>query len=247
MSGWRGGRDHRPTDRPPRAPHPGSQLALDVVFSYHAIFTDRTGPLLEVEADHRHHTIVEHGICDLKHHAGLAHLPSGRLPQRRLAGPGRDRLQPRTLDRAGRRAWAASPPMPLRLTIINTPARLVTSPGDGGCGCPPAGNGPTTSPPPWPSSARSSPPPADAPTVLSDTTPSPPAPGSPPGASACRHSSQTAHQIKKSTQPAGTTNNQTLKCDTEFIPVHPSLVWIGSSRSANPRIRRPFASCASSA
>jgi hypothetical protein len=60
-------------------PTPGSQLALDVVFSYHAIITDRDGPLLDVEADHRRHAIVEHTIADLKHHAGLAHLPSGRF------------------------------------------------------------------------------------------------------------------------------------------------------------------------
>ena len=60
-------------------PTPGSQLAMDVVFSHHAILTDRTGPLLEVEADHRRHAVVEHVIADLKHHAGLAHLPSGRF------------------------------------------------------------------------------------------------------------------------------------------------------------------------
>jgi len=60
-------------------PTPGSQLALDVVFSYHAILTDRDGPLPKVEADHRRHAIVEHTICDIKHHAGLAHLPSGRF------------------------------------------------------------------------------------------------------------------------------------------------------------------------
>ena len=60
-------------------PTPGSQLAMDVAFSYHAVLTDRTGPLLAVEADHRRHAIVEHTICDLKHHAGLAHLPSGRF------------------------------------------------------------------------------------------------------------------------------------------------------------------------
>lgn len=60
-------------------PTPGSQLALDVVFDHHAIVTDRTGGLLEIEADHRRHAVVEHVIDDLKHHAGLAHLPSGRF------------------------------------------------------------------------------------------------------------------------------------------------------------------------
>jgi hypothetical protein len=33
-----------------------------VVFSYHAILTDRTGPPLAVEADHRRHAIVEHHL-----------------------------------------------------------------------------------------------------------------------------------------------------------------------------------------
>ncbi len=60
-------------------PTPGSQLALDVAFDYHAVITNRPGPLVEVEADHRRHAVVEHVICDLKHHSGLAHLPSGRF------------------------------------------------------------------------------------------------------------------------------------------------------------------------
>ncbi|MDP8977814.1 MAG: IS1380 family transposase, partial [Actinomycetota bacterium] len=60
-------------------PTPGSQLAMDVVFDYHAILTNRDGDLLEVEADHRRHAVVEHVVDDLKHHAGLAHLPSGRF------------------------------------------------------------------------------------------------------------------------------------------------------------------------
>ncbi len=60
-------------------PTPVSQLALDVVFSCHANLTDRDGDLLDVEADHRRHAVVEHVIADLKGHAGLAHLPSGRF------------------------------------------------------------------------------------------------------------------------------------------------------------------------
>lgn len=57
-------------------PTPGSQLALDVVFAYHAILTDRTEPMLELEADHRAHAVVELAIRDLKA-GGLAHVPSG--------------------------------------------------------------------------------------------------------------------------------------------------------------------------
>jgi len=57
-------------------PTPGSQLALAVVFDYHAILTDRDGSMLEVEADDRAHAVVELAIRDLKA-GGLAHVPSG--------------------------------------------------------------------------------------------------------------------------------------------------------------------------
>ncbi len=59
-------------------PTPGSQLAMDVVFDYHAILTDRDGLMLEVEADHRAHAVVELAIRDLKA-GGLAHVPSGKF------------------------------------------------------------------------------------------------------------------------------------------------------------------------
>jgi hypothetical protein len=107
-------------------PTPGSQLALDVVFSYHAIITDRTGPLLEVEADHRRHAIVEHTICDLKHHAGLAHLPSGRFAANAawlaLVGVAYN-LARWTATAAGLGRVTTKT---LRLTVIAVPARLVT-------------------------------------------------------------------------------------------------------------------------
>src|SRR5512142_522562 len=60
-------------------PTPGSQLAFDVAFSYHAFITDRDGQLLDVEADHRRHAVVEQVIADLKGGCGLAHLPSGQF------------------------------------------------------------------------------------------------------------------------------------------------------------------------
>jgi hypothetical protein len=59
-------------------PTPGSQLALFTTWDYHAFVTDRTGNLLELEADHRRHAIVEQTIAELKS-AGLAHLPSGNF------------------------------------------------------------------------------------------------------------------------------------------------------------------------
>jgi hypothetical protein len=108
-------------------PTPGSQLAMDVMFSYHAILTDRDGPLLAVEADHRRHAIVEHTICDLKHHAGLAHLPSGRFAANAawlaLVGIAYN-LARWTANAAGLGRVTTKT---LRLTVIAVPARLTTS------------------------------------------------------------------------------------------------------------------------
>jgi hypothetical protein len=59
-------------------PTPGSQLALFTAWDYHAMVTDRAGDVLEVEADHRRHAVVEQSIAELKS-AGLAHLPSGKF------------------------------------------------------------------------------------------------------------------------------------------------------------------------
>jgi hypothetical protein len=60
-------------------PTPGSQLALFTEYDYHPFITDRQGSTLELEADHRRHAEVEPASCDLKHGAGLEHLPSGRF------------------------------------------------------------------------------------------------------------------------------------------------------------------------
>jgi hypothetical protein len=60
-------------------PTPGSQLALFTDWDYHAFVTDRDGPTLELEADHRRHAEVENVIRDLKYGVGLNHLPSGRF------------------------------------------------------------------------------------------------------------------------------------------------------------------------
>jgi hypothetical protein len=60
-------------------PAPGSQLALLATYAYHAVITNRTGPMVEVEADHRRHAEIENTIRDLKYGVGLNHLPSGRF------------------------------------------------------------------------------------------------------------------------------------------------------------------------
>ena len=60
-------------------PTPGSQLALFSTFSYHAFITNCEGDMVELEAAHRRHAVVEDAIRDLKYGVGLNHLPSGRF------------------------------------------------------------------------------------------------------------------------------------------------------------------------
>jgi hypothetical protein len=52
------------------------QGELFTVYRYHAAFTDSPLPLVDAEADHRRHAIVEQVISQLKQ-GPLAHLPSG--------------------------------------------------------------------------------------------------------------------------------------------------------------------------
>jgi len=59
-------------------PTPGSQLALFTTWDYHSFVTNCPGEVLQVEADHRRHAVVEQRIAELKS-AGLAHLPSGKF------------------------------------------------------------------------------------------------------------------------------------------------------------------------
>ena len=109
-------------------PTPGSQLALDVVFDYHAILTDRTEPMLELEADHRAHAVVELAIRDLKA-GGLAHLPSGIFTANAawlaLAVLAHN-LGRWTLAAAGGR-WSKATTETLRTKLVSMPARLVHS------------------------------------------------------------------------------------------------------------------------
>jgi hypothetical protein len=53
-----------------------AQGELFPVWRHHAIFTDSPLPMLQAEAGHRRHAIIEQVIADLKNSA-LAHLPSG--------------------------------------------------------------------------------------------------------------------------------------------------------------------------
>jgi hypothetical protein len=58
---------------------PKGQLQLPGLYDYHAFITDRTGPVLELEAEHRGHAVVENQIRELKYDLALNHLPSGRF------------------------------------------------------------------------------------------------------------------------------------------------------------------------
>lgn len=60
-------------------PSPGIQAPLFPTFSYHPFITDRPGDIVEADRFHRAHAKVEAVIKDLKHHGGLAHLPSGKF------------------------------------------------------------------------------------------------------------------------------------------------------------------------
>jgi hypothetical protein len=55
---------------------PPGQEELFTTWRYHALFTDSPEPMLDAEATHRAHAVVEQVIADLKAGA-LAHLPSG--------------------------------------------------------------------------------------------------------------------------------------------------------------------------
>lgn len=62
----------------PSAAARGGQHELFAVYRYHAVFTDNPQPMLDAEATHRDHAIIEQVIADLKDSA-LAHLPSGHF------------------------------------------------------------------------------------------------------------------------------------------------------------------------
>ncbi|MGH7748582.1 MAG: IS1380 family transposase, partial [Candidatus Dormibacteria bacterium] len=55
------------------------QGTLFVDWRFHAFVTDRPGDILNLEADHRDHAVVELAIRDLKEGSGLRHCPSGRF------------------------------------------------------------------------------------------------------------------------------------------------------------------------
>ncbi|HEX9312951.1 MAG TPA: IS1380 family transposase, partial [Actinomycetota bacterium] len=57
----------------------GPQAELWPDWRYHAFVTDRAGPAVDLDADHRRHAAMELAIRDLKEGSGLNHAPSGRF------------------------------------------------------------------------------------------------------------------------------------------------------------------------
>jgi hypothetical protein len=81
---------------------PQGQGELFAVYRYHAAFTDSGKSLVDAEADHRDHAVVEQVISDLKNSA-LAHLPGVVHGQRGVVDLGLSGVQPHPRGRgAGR-------------------------------------------------------------------------------------------------------------------------------------------------
>src|SRR4051812_41890675 len=57
---------------------PAGQGELFTAYRFHAVFTDSPQPMLDAEADHRRHAVIEQVNADLKG-GPLAHLPSGKF------------------------------------------------------------------------------------------------------------------------------------------------------------------------
>ena len=68
----------RVRDANPEHVHRNAQGELFRVWRHHAVFTDSPLPILDAEADHRRHAIIEQVHADLKN-GPLAHLPSGHF------------------------------------------------------------------------------------------------------------------------------------------------------------------------
>lgn len=106
-----------------------AQLSLPGLgYRYHAFITNRQGGVVELEADHRQHAVVETHIRDLKYGLGLNHLPSGRFAANAvwLALNALAHNLLRWLDRLGLSAhgWTAKT---LRHRFFSLPGRVVRS------------------------------------------------------------------------------------------------------------------------
>jgi len=137
--------------------HTGPQGELFPAWQYHALVTDRPGTAIELDADHRHHAVVELAIRDLKAGAGLAHLPSGKFNANAawlvLATLAHNLI--RWVAALGLAAAGTVVAKTVRRTLLALPGRLTRSHAGGRCTCPPAGRGRSASPTRWPGCAAS--------------------------------------------------------------------------------------------
>jgi hypothetical protein len=98
------------------------------IWRHHAVFTDSPLPMLDAEADHRRHAVIEQVIANLK--AGpLAHLPSGNFMANSawlvLAVIAFNLL--RAAGALASRFHATATTSTLRTQLISIPARIITS------------------------------------------------------------------------------------------------------------------------
>lgn len=106
------------------AQHPGQQ-ELVPAYRYHAVFTDSPYTLVQAEAQHRGHAIIEQTNADLI--AGpLAHLPSGRFAANDawLTCAAIAHNLTRAAGHLAGGAWASARPATIRTRIITVAARL---------------------------------------------------------------------------------------------------------------------------
>jgi hypothetical protein len=109
-------------DDPQQAP---GQQELLPAYRYHAVFTDSPFTLIQAEAQHRQHAVIEQINADLI--AGpLAHLPSGRFNANAawLTCAGITHNLTRTAGHLAAGAWPTARTATIRTRIINVAARL---------------------------------------------------------------------------------------------------------------------------
>jgi hypothetical protein len=107
---------------------PTGQSELFAVYRYHAVFTDNPEPMLDAEATHRDHAIVEQLIADLKDSA-LAHLPSAHFNANAawLVCAAIAHNLTRAAGSLASSFHARARTATIRTQLINTPARLAHS------------------------------------------------------------------------------------------------------------------------
>jgi hypothetical protein len=107
---------------------PTGQSELFAAYRYHPVFTDNPQPMLDAEATHRDHAVVEQVIADLKDSA-LAHLPSAQFNANGawLVCAAMAYNLSRAAGTLASAFHARARTATLRAQLINTPARIARS------------------------------------------------------------------------------------------------------------------------